>query len=314
MRNEQNVKCSGSLVAKLLFGRCSLIKRGKMMTYKTLISTGQLAANLIDNDWVVVDCRFSLADTEKGRQAYQQAHIAGAVYAHLDEDLSGPIVPGKTSRHPLPDIKTFAKTVSNWGINNQTQVVAYDDMGGAIAARLWWMLRWLGHETVAVLDGGWPRWQREGRQVMAGVESNEARTFVPHLRAELVVNVDNLLTTRNDSAYRLFDCRSADRFRGENETIDPVAGHIPGAVSLPYADNMDTEKNFLPPEQLRTRFGNALGETPPEQAVFYCGSGVTAAHNILAMLHAGLGEARLYPGSWSEWITDPERPVATGTS
>jgi len=281
-----------------------------MMSYTTLISTQELAAHLEDPNWAVVDCRFALADIEKGRQEYQHSHIAGAVYAHLDDDLSGPIIPGKTSRHPLPEIETFVQTLSNWGIDNKTQVVAYDALGGAFAARLWWMLCWLGHEAVAVLDGGWPRWQKEGHPVRSGTETRQPQTFTPRPRPELLVEAADVLALRTDPNYHLFDSRSADRYRGENETIDPVAGHIPGAVCLPYASNLGSDGSFLPPEALRARFQEQLGDIPCERAVFYCGSGVTAAHNILAMAHAGLGEARLYAGSWSEWITDPERPVA----
>ena len=284
------------------------------MPYTTLISTQELAARLDEPDWAVIDCRFALVDTEQGRQEYQQSHIAGAVYAHLDNDLSGPIIPGKTSRHPLPEIETFTQTVSNWGIDNTTQVVAYDAMGGAFAARLWWMLRWLGHKSVAVLDGGWPRWQQEDQPVRSGVESRQPRSFIPQPRPELLVEADAVMEIRSDPDHHLFDSRSADRYRGENETLDPVAGHIPGAVCLPFAENLGVDGAFLSPEVLKARFEEQLGDVPCERAVFYCGSGVTAAHNVLAMVHAGLGEARMYAGSWSEWITDPERPVATGTA
>ena len=280
--------------------------------YTTLISTQELVPQLSDSDWVVVDCRFSLADTEQGRREYEQSHIAGAVYAHLDEDLSGPIMPGKTSRHPLPEIETFVQTLSNWGINNNTQVIVYDALNGAIAVRLWWMLRWLGHEAVAVLDGGWPHWQREGHPVNSGVETRESDVFTPHPRPELVIDADTVEKIRTNPAYCLFDSRSADRYRGENETLDPVAGHIPGAISLPFADNVGEDGLFLPPETLKGRFQQAVGEVSVEHTVFYCGSGVTANHNILAMVYAGLGMPKLYPGSWSEWITDPDRPVSSG--
>ena len=280
------------------------------MSYTTLISATELAQNLGTPNWVVVDCRFALGDTEQGRRDYQQSHIAGAVYAHLDEDLSGPIVPGQTSRHPLPKVETFAQAVSNWGIDTNTQVVAYDAGGGAIAARLWWMLRWLGHEAVAVLDGGWANWTRSDYPARSGLETNPSKTFITQPRHELVFGADAVDKIRTDSAYRLIDARSADRFRGENETLDPVAGHIPGAISLPFAANLDSNQQFLPIENLKKRYEEALVGIPAEQTIFYCGSGVTAAHNILAMAHAGLGEARMYPGSWSEWITDPRRPVA----
>lgn len=280
------------------------------MSYTTLISTAELLPHLNEPDWVVVDCRFALSDTGLDRREYLQRHIAGAVYAHLDEDLSGPIIRGKTGRHPLPAVETFARTLSNWGIDHQVQVVAYDSLGGAIAARLWWLLRWLGHGGVAVLDGGWPRWERAEHPTRSGTESREPRDFIPHPRPELLVETNDVAKIRTDPSFRLFDARSADRYQGENETIDPVAGHIPGAISLPYAGNLDEEGSFLPLQDLKARFQAQLGDVPPEQAVFYCGSGVTAAHNLLAMAHVGLGEARLYAGSWSEWITDPERSVA----
>ncbi len=282
------------------------------MSYTTLISTEELSAHLEDPDWAIIDCRFSLADTALGRREYEQRHIAGAVYAHLDEDLSGPIIPGQTSRHPLPEIDAFAQTLSKWGIDEQAQVVAYDSLGGAIAARLWWMLRWLGHEVVAVLDGGWPRWEKEDRPAAGGVETRKPRRFTPHPRPELLVNAGQVQELRANPAYRLFDARSADRYRGENETLDPVAGHIPGALSLPFGDNLARDGAFLPVEELRARFEAQMSRVPAQHVVFYCGSGVTAAHNVLAMAHAGLGEAKLYAGSWSEWITHPERPVATG--
>jgi len=282
------------------------------MPYTTLISTEDLAANLTNPNWAIADCRFSLADTEQGHLQYRESHIASAVYAHLDNDLSGPIISGKTSRHPLPEIDVFAQTLSGWGIADNTQVVVYDDLGGAIAARLWWMLRWLGHNAVAVLDGGWPAWQSEDRPVNSGIELRESRKFVPNPRTELLLTANDIKQIRTNSTYRLIDARSADRYRGENETLDPVGGHIPGAVSLPFADNLGGDKKFLPVDQLNTRFRTAIGDTSPEKTVFYCGSGVTAAHNILAMLHAGLGESSLYAGSWSDWITDPNRPVAAG--
>lgn len=285
-----------------------------MMTNHTLVTTPQLAEHLVDPDWAIIDCRFSLMDTERGRRDYKQAHIQGAVYAHLDEDLSGPIVGGKTGRHPLPDIDTLARTLSDFGIDANVQVVAYDDFGGAIAARLWWLLRWLGHDAVAVLDGGWPHWHSEDRMRHAGSESRETRVFIPHPRPNLLCSADDVLAICDDTpTIKLFDSRSAERYRGENETIDPVAGHIAGALSASYAENLDADGLFRSPQELRTRFRSLFGETAVEQSTFYCGSGVTAAHNLLALVHAGLGDARLYAGSWSEWINDPDRPIATGS-
>jgi thiosulfate/3-mercaptopyruvate sulfurtransferase len=283
-----------------------------MTAIRTLISTGDLEAHLGDPDWTIIDCRFNLADPWQGAREYEALHIAGAVYAHIDNDLSGPVVHGVTGRHPLPSIEAATATFSRLGIGPGTQVVAYDERTGAFAGRLWWLLRWLGHEDVAVLDGGWNAWQREGRLVRSGIETRAPRTFVARPRPELIVEAAAVDRQRLDPAYRVLDSRTAERYRGENETIDPVAGHIPGAFSSPYADNVDAEGHFLDPQVLRRRFEALLGDVVAERAVFYCGSGVTAAQNVLALAHAGLGEARLYPGSWSEWITDPDRPVATG--
>jgi thiosulfate/3-mercaptopyruvate sulfurtransferase len=287
------------------------------MAYTTLISTAELAEHLAehlaDPDWAVVDCRFSLEDHERGRRDYQQAHIPGAVYAHLNEDLSGPVIPGQTGRHPLPEIDGLARRLSEWDIDSHVQVVAYDDASGAMAAaRLWWLLRWLGHEAVAVLDGGWNQWQKEGRPTQSGVECCTPRTFIPQPRPELLASASEVLALLNNPNFRLIDARSPERYRGEHEPIDPVAGHIPGAVCAPYLENLGSDGLFLPPEQLRARFERLLENVPPDRAIFYCGSGVTAAHHLLALAHAGLGDARLYAGAWSEWIADPERPIEKG--
>lgn len=282
--------------------------------YTTLISTEELYQHLTDPDWVMVDCRFSLDDTEQGRREYWQAHIPGAVYAHLDEDLSGPIIPGQTGRHPLPDIDATARTFSSWGIDSAAQVVAYDNGNGSIAARLWGMLRWLGHEAVAVLDGGWALWQSQGRPSRSGRETRSPRSFTPQPRPELLVDAAEVEAIRSNPAWRLIDSRSGETYRGEKAGYDPIAGHIPGAVSAPLLENVGPDGRFLPKEQLRARFEKLVGDTPAAQTVFYCGSGVTANHNALAFAHAGLGEARVYVGSWSDWITDPNRPIATGES
>jgi thiosulfate/3-mercaptopyruvate sulfurtransferase len=279
------------------------------MTYTTLISAAKLAQHLTDPDWAIFDCRFSLADPERGRHNYAQAHIAGAIYAHLNEDLAGPVIPGITGRHPLPAIDFAADKFSEWGIDDRVQVIVYDDAGGAFAARLWWMLRWLGHEAVAVLDGGWPKWKSEGRETREGIAIRGSRRFSPRPRSELVISTDEVVSHQLDSAYKLFDSRTAERYRGENETIDPIAGHIPGAISAPYPDNLNSDGTLRPIEELRLRFAVLLRGTPADHATFYCGSGVTAAHNILALKHVGLGDAKLYAGSWSEWITDPNRPI-----
>jgi thiosulfate/3-mercaptopyruvate sulfurtransferase len=282
------------------------------MTYTTLISTHELALHLNDPDWAIFDCRFTLAEPERGRRDYRHEHIPGALYAHLNEDLAGPIVPGITGRHPLPTVDFTAARFSGWGIDDIVQVVVYDDSGGGIAARLWWMLRWLGHDAVTVLDGDWRKWKNEGRAVSDHVEARPARLFVPRLRSDWLVTTAEVETRMRDAGYTLLDSRTAERYCGENETIDPIAGHIPGAISAPYPDNLNPDGTFRSPEELRARFNSLLGRTPPDRAAFYCGSGVTAAHNLLALKHAGMGEARLYVGSWSEWIANPQRPIAVG--
>lgn len=279
------------------------------MVYTTLISPADLQANLENPNWVLFDCRFNLADVEAGREAYHLSHLPGARYLHLDEDMSGPIVPGQTGRHPLPSVAVLAERLSAWGVDETVQVVAYDDRGGALAARLWWMLNWLGHTAVAVLDGGWPRWQAEGRPVTTEVTLPPARQFRPQPQPQRVLTAAQVLDL---PPGRLIDSRSPERYRGESEPIDPVAGHIPGARNFPFAGNLDEDGSFPSPVALADRFAALTADVPAEELVFYCGSGVTAAHNLLALAHAGLGLARLYPGSWSEWITDPGRPIATG--
>ncbi|MBF0276890.1 MAG: sulfurtransferase [SAR324 cluster bacterium] len=277
--------------------------------YQTFISTDELSQNYSHSDWVIVDCRFALNDTEQGRKSYREAHIPGALYAHLDEDLSSPIVPGKTGRHPLPDINVFAQTCGRWGIGEGVQVIVYDDSVGAIASRLWWMLRWLGHNQVAVLDGGWKHWQQEERPMTDQIPVPEARTFNAQARMERVADAQAVMQFLESPDFRIVDARSADRYRGENETIDPVAGHIPNALSMPFMGNVGADGLSLSPEDLKKRFRSSLGDVAADKTICYCGSGVTACHNLLAMNHAGIGDGVLYPGSWSEWITDLDRPI-----
>jgi thiosulfate/3-mercaptopyruvate sulfurtransferase len=282
------------------------------MPFTTLITTRDLIAHLDDPDWVVLDCRFSLAEPDRGEQDYIEAHIPGAVYVHLDRDLSDTIVPGVTGRHPWPSVESATELLSNLGIGPGVQVVAYDDTGGGIAAvRIWWILRWLGHKSAAVLDGGWSKWAREGRPVVGGVETRSKREFMPNPRSDLIKNAKQVDDWRNDPAYLVVDSRAAERYLGDVEPIDSVAGHIPGAKNSPWMDNLAKDGTFLPKEELRQRYVALLGEIPPDRAVFYCGSGVTSIHNLLAMEYTGVGEGRLYAGSWSEWITDESRPVAS---
>jgi len=279
--------------------------------YETIISTEDVYQHIDDPNWLIAECRFQLADPGRGRQDYLDAHIAGAVYVHLDDDLSGEVIPGMTGRHPLPGVNQVVNTFSNLGIADGMQVVAYDDAGGSLAAgRLWWMLRWLGHRSVAVLDGGWQKWLADGFPVQGGQQRYPAKKFIARPQPDLVVSSEFVNRVRNDQKYILLDARAPERFRGEIEPIDVVAGHIPGATSQPYTENLTQEGVFRSSDDIRSRFLMILGDINPNRVIHYCGSGVTSVHNLLAMLYAGLGESKLYVGSWSEWITDPERPVS----
>lgn len=281
--------------------------------FTTLVDTDTLARHLTDPRWVVVDCRFTLTNADAGRRAYDAAHILGAHYAHLNEDLSGPVGP-HTGRHPLPAPEALARKLGAWGIDASKQVVVYDDTFGAMASRLWWLLRWLGHDAVALLDGGYPTWVRKKKPVTADKPSIRGSTFVPHLRPALWVNAASVEQAVTDRAFRVLDARAEERYRGDVEPLDKVAGHIPGAVNVPYEDNLDVSGEFAAPEELRERYLDLLGGVAPDRVIHMCGSGVTACHNVLAMEHAGLAGAKLYAGSWSEWITDPNHPIAKGES
>jgi thiosulfate/3-mercaptopyruvate sulfurtransferase len=290
--------------------------------YTTLIEPAELAAPLTHaaTQWAIVDCRFDLARPQWGQAAYAAAHVPSALYAHLDHDLSGPISPG-TGRHPLPDPERLAETFGRWGIDSSVQVVAYDQGNGAYASRLWWLLRWAGHQKVAVLNGGFAAWQQAGLPTDATLPLLQPRKFTFRAGGEQVVSTAELERavrggTLASGAAMLVDARAADRFAGENETIDPVAGHIPGARNHPFARNVDAHGRFLPAAQLRERWATTLGAgaARPATVIAMCGSGVTACHNLLALEIAGLGGAQLYAGSWSEWIRSPERPVARGAT
>jgi thiosulfate/3-mercaptopyruvate sulfurtransferase len=280
------------------------------MPFTTLISVAQAASHLSDPGWVFVDCRFVLGRPTGGYQAYFASHIKGAVYAHLERDLSGAVKAGISGRHPLPDHASFADFAGSLGIDSEVQAVTYDDSSGAMAAaRLWWLLKWAGHESAAVLDGGIAAWRRAGLPASSGIESNVRRDFHADFRPELIADQSAVREMLARGAM-LVDSRAADRYRGENETIDHVAGHIPTARSMPYAGNVDKNGKMLPKAELARRFSE-LQHLKTSEIVFYCGSGVTAAFNILAFCHVFPGLPKLYPGSWSEWINDPSNPVAT---
>jgi thiosulfate/3-mercaptopyruvate sulfurtransferase len=279
------------------------------MSYNTLVSVDDLAAHLDDPDWVVCDCRHDLANYETGRSAYAQSHIPGARFLHLDEDLSGPKT-GLNGRHPLPHPITLTLRLGALGIDNTKQIVAYDASGGSYAARLWWMLRWVGHSRVAVLDGGWEAWLGARHPVTAELPSTKATTFNPSLQPDRATDSRYIAEMLGKGEICILDARSPDRFRGENETLDPVAGHIPGAVNRFFRLNLDQHGRFRHASELKREFAAVIGDRPPPRVIHQCGSGVSACHNLLAMEIAGLPGSILYPGSWSEWCSDPARPVA----
>jgi thiosulfate/3-mercaptopyruvate sulfurtransferase len=281
------------------------------MSATPLISASDLATHLNDPLWIIVDCRFTLTQPDAGGAAYRRAHIPGARYAHLDEDLSRPPTAAE-GRHPLPDPEAFAARLGGWGISNDSSVVAYDDSSGAIAARLWWMLRWLGHYSAFVLDGGLAAWQALALPTESDAPPSRPARFVPRrVAAEAWVDSDAILELQEHGNI-LVDARAAPRFRGEQEPIDPVAGHVPGARNWPFSNSLDRDGRFRNPSELRRELCTLLGARPAREVIAMCGSGVTACHLLLAMAVAGLEPGRLYAGSWSEWIRDPARPIRTG--
>lgn len=279
------------------------------MIHTTLVSSDLLQSHL--DDWAIVDCRFDLHDDAWGRAQYRAAHVPGAVYASLGDDLAGART-AASGRHPLPSIDALAALFARLGIDGRTQVVAYDQDAGLYASRLWWSLRYLGHDAVALLDGGWAKWIAEGRPTQSGDEARAPRSFVAAPRPHMAVTVDEVASTLDAPGTLLVDARGPERFEGKTEPLDRIAGHIPGAANHFYRWNLGESGTMLSPEQLRDNFTALLGSHAPDQAIAYCGSGVSACHNLLAMEHAGLPGTRLYVGSWSEWSQDPSRPVETG--
>ena len=277
-----------------------------------LVDAKTLAERLAEPDWIIVDCRFRLTEPDAGYSAYRRGHIPGARYAHLDDDLAADPGPGD-GRHPLPDPERFAITPGAWGISNLSSVVVYDDASGAIAARLWWLLRWLGHERVAVLDGGLDAWQADGLPLETITPTWQAARYLPAtVREDWVVTSDDLQQLLESGAL-LLDARSAERFRGIEEPIDPIAGHVPGATNLPFTTTLTPAGTLLEPGRLRDDLTSVLAGRDITDVVAMCGSGVTACHVLLALSAAGLGDGRLYAGSWSEWIRSGNRPIATGS-
>ena len=279
------------------------------MTYRTLVNATTLNENIKNPNWIIIDCRFSLTDSDAGSYAYRHDHLPNARYAHLNDDLSSSIT-SYTGRHPLPDFNLLAKKLGAWGITNNSQVVCYDDSNGCFAGRLWWLLRCLGHDHVAVLNGGIQHWLRQGYLLTTTLPNQQAVTFRPYLNS---TNWLNSLQVQNSMAKKsicLIDARTPERYRGEQEPIDSVAGHIPNALNRPFQLNIDKTGLFLSAESLHSQFKKLIGTKTSEQVVHYCGSGVTACHNLLAMEHAGLTGSKLYAGSWSEWINNKNRTIS----
>lgn len=273
-----------------------------------LVTTDELATRINQPDWVIFDCRHDLMDHAKGERLYRAGHIPGAHFASIETDLSGE-KNGTNGRHPLPSPYAFLGFLSRHGVGPSSTIVAYDDMGGQFAARLWWMARWAGLGNVALLDGGFTKWQAEARAVSTDVPQPRTTPLAGHANPRMLISADELQSRLNDPATPLIDARAPERYRGEVEPIDPVAGHIPGALNRFHKENFNPDLTFKPPEVLRREFLALLGGVPPAQVVHQCGSGVTACVNLFAMEHAGLAGSALYAGSWSEWIADATRPV-----
>lgn len=276
--------------------------------YETIIDSNDLLKIIDKQSTIIIDCRNSTANIE-GETAYNTAHLPNAYYAHLENDLSGEIIKGKTGRHPFPTIANFEKTCAKWGISKNSQVIVYDWNNGGIAARLWLMLKWFGHENVALLNGGWENWQKENLPITTKKPLPQNSDFKAKVNAELLVEVNEIGENKKQQNFTLIDARAAFRYRGESEPIDPIAGHIPTALSFPFSENLNENNLFLNKNDLKKRFESIIRNK--ENIVIYCGSGVTACHNILALHHIGYKNVRLYPGSWSEWIVDENRAIIT---
>lgn len=285
-----------------------------MKSFRTLISASTLAAQIDNPSFRIADCRFSLLDPAKGRRDYDKGHIPGAIYANLDEDLAAP-ANADTGRHPLPDADAFVASLRRWGISNESQVVVYDDASGGLAARLWWMLRWMGHRDVALLDGGFAAWQAAGLPVSQYEPTPKSGSFSGMPNDDMVISTAQVVERlAGDANFVLVDARDAARYRGEIEPIDPVPGHVPGAANLPFSANLDTDGRWLGVADLCSLWTGIAPSDAGRTWAVMCGSGVTACHLALSAELAGLSEPRLYAGSWSEWTRDPERPVAGGSA
>lgn len=284
----------------------------RLSGFVMLISTARLREHLHDPSWVIFDCRHDLADFGRGAVLFAAGHVPGAWFAPVETELSGPKT-GTNGRHPLPSPEPFATFLNRHGVTSATQVVAYDDVGGQYAARLWWMVRWIGLTHVGVLDGGYAKWVSEGGVVTTEVaQPPGAGTVVAQADSSRFMDTEAIVSGITDTSCLVLDARAPERFRGETEPIDKVAGHIPSARNRFFKANLNPDLTMRPAAELRREFEDLLGARRPEQVVHQCGSGITACANLLAMEHAGLVGSKLYPGSWSEWSADPARPIARG--
>lgn len=281
------------------------------MAYQTLISVDAFQQHFNPTTWALIDCSFDLSRPDWGENQYLSGHIPNAIYAHLNLDLSATPT-SNSGRHPLPSKDQVIDAFSRWGISSQTQVIAYDQADGSIAARLWWLLRYHGHHSVAILDGGFAAWLQADFTPQAGPSSPVPSTFIPKLNASLMADHDFVKKRFGDPAWLFVDARTPQRYRGEIEPIDPVAGRIPGSVNRYYGENLDANGRYKSPGKLHAEWASILQGHDPKQVILYCGSGVTSCANLVAMEHAGLHGSLLYPGSWSQWITDPDLPISTG--
>ena len=283
------------------------------MAHEKTISIEALTENLNNPDWIIFDCRFSLKDAAEGLKSYKQGHIPGALFADMDKDLSSSVT-ATSGRHPLPDPDELIDKLQNWGVNNSSQIICYDDVSGAYAARMWWLLKWLGHDDVAVLDGGIKKWTEKNLNIETEIQARPKGCFKGAANDDMWVDINFIQQQLEQNNINLLDARTRDRFTAKDTKTDPVPGHIPGAVSFPFVENINKHGLFLSVAELKQRYEKLFGEQENKEVINMCGSGVTACHNLLAMQIAGLPMTRLYVGSWSEWIKEKGRPVATGSS
>ena len=279
------------------------------MSYKTIISADNLMKNINNNDFIIFDCRCDISDSSYGVNAYNEGHIENSIFVDVDHDLASEKT-ANSGRHPLPDPQLLSEKLSQWGMTNNKQAIVYDDAGGAFASRMWWILKWLGHTNVAVLDGALGAWMSNGGKLSTKPTIFERHVFNPSIKNDMHVSIKDVEEAQYKMSKLILDARSKERYLGIKDEVDPIAGHIPGAISHPLGKNLDKNGHFRSPEELRLNFNKLIGDTASSDIISMCGSGITACHNILALEISGIKGVPLYVGSWSEWITDKSRPIA----